>query len=640
MKLKSIKISNILSFQHNTNINNCQELTFNTDLNILIGSNAAGKSNFLEIINKIFKSALVQSCQFQEQILQKHEKNPEISLNGTLSKRNVPHNLTKNYSSDANTTKEIKIKLELEDSDFLNLNFIIDNVIDINRLIGIYTTGISGFDNTVKEDDISNKKILEYTFIDENDAKIFSLNDNFNNESERFIFFYFNYFEFLQNIILLANRFENKNWPPLKMFSALISSYRNYSNISDRYSVEPLEANKWQQIYNKILEESTRAGSGAEPAIFELVKHRFAYALDKIELEMSQGSLSILENQTSLDILRESDDVFKGIEELLKSHLKLELDIKRLQHSRDYYFSFVDINSKKEIKVFDLSSGQKGLLHFIFSLYGYDMKNGIMVIDEPELHLHPQIQTKYLAIIEEIRSKLGIQFLLATHSPVFVNANTIDAVYRFYKKNGFTEVEKPTITESDNDLIHFLSYTNSSKIFFANKVILVEGYSDEYFFRYYLNNFKKRKHVDISDIEILNMYGKGDSKKWRDFLQKYKITTFFIGDLDNILEDYISIHALQWRRNYGKKLLRQQISQLTSTDYNLMLSEIRERYSDKIFLLSNGSLEDYLEPIIGKRPEFDDVIEFCKNDFDDWFTNHPNDSLANEVDYFLRYITI
>lgn len=38
----------------------------------------------------------------------------------------------------------------------------------------------------------------------------------------------------------------------------------------------------------------------------------------------------------------------------------------------------------------------------IFSIYGYDLEDGLMIIDEPELHLHPQLQKQFIQLLETI----------------------------------------------------------------------------------------------------------------------------------------------------------------------------------------------------------------------------------------------
>ena len=58
MKIKSLQISNIISFAHVDDIANAPKVTFDKNLNIVIGQNGAGKSTALEIINFVFRRVL------------------------------------------------------------------------------------------------------------------------------------------------------------------------------------------------------------------------------------------------------------------------------------------------------------------------------------------------------------------------------------------------------------------------------------------------------------------------------------------------------------------------------------------------------------------------------------------------------
>ncbi|PIY17018.1 hypothetical protein COZ14_04355, partial [Candidatus Dojkabacteria bacterium CG_4_10_14_3_um_filter_Dojkabacteria_WS6_41_9] len=58
MKIKSLQISNILTFKYVDDIEKAEKIIFDKDFNILIGQNGAGKSTVLEVINFIFKRVL------------------------------------------------------------------------------------------------------------------------------------------------------------------------------------------------------------------------------------------------------------------------------------------------------------------------------------------------------------------------------------------------------------------------------------------------------------------------------------------------------------------------------------------------------------------------------------------------------
>jgi AAA15 family ATPase/GTPase len=55
MKISRLQISNILSFKYFDDIKLAPQIDFDTDLNIFIGQNGAGKSTALEALNLVFK---------------------------------------------------------------------------------------------------------------------------------------------------------------------------------------------------------------------------------------------------------------------------------------------------------------------------------------------------------------------------------------------------------------------------------------------------------------------------------------------------------------------------------------------------------------------------------------------------------
>lgn len=60
-------------------------------------------------------------------------------------------------------------------------------------------------------------------------------------------------------------------------------------------------------------------------------------------------------------------------------------------------------------------------------------KQTLLVLDEPESHLHPQWQNVFAEIIVLLVKELGVKILLTTHSPNFMLA--IDAFMRKYDIN-------------------------------------------------------------------------------------------------------------------------------------------------------------------------------------------------------------
>lgn len=86
-----------------------------------------------------------------------------------------------------------------------------------------------------------------------------------------------------------------------------------------------------------------------------------------------------------------------------------------------YELKLRDRSSRNQIGALDLSSGEKVLLQLILWLYSSG-KEGVfpklLLLDEPDAHLHPSMTTQFLDVISEVLvNKHGIRVIMTTHSP-------------------------------------------------------------------------------------------------------------------------------------------------------------------------------------------------------------------------------
>ena len=77
----------------------------------------------------------------------------------------------------------------------------------------------------------------------------------------------------------------------------------------------------------------------------------------------------------------------------------------------------------KKIDIEWLSSGEKNDFVMFYRLIFNTAKNGIILIDEPEISLHIEWQEEYLDRLIDICKMNGVQALVATHSPNIVNGH-------------------------------------------------------------------------------------------------------------------------------------------------------------------------------------------------------------------------
>lgn len=77
----------------------------------------------------------------------------------------------------------------------------------------------------------------------------------------------------------------------------------------------------------------------------------------------------------------------------------------------------------EDIKIQNLATGLKTFMIIRRLLDNDYLEEGsLLIIDEPEVHLHPEWQLKFAELIIVLMKSLKITVLLATHSPYFLNA--------------------------------------------------------------------------------------------------------------------------------------------------------------------------------------------------------------------------
>ena len=95
----------------------------------------------------------------------------------------------------------------------------------------------------------------------------------------------------------------------------------------------------------------------------------------------------------------------------------------------DFYLEFD--NFVEPISIHNLSAGLKSFTIIKMMLEKTILKeNSILVLDEPEIHLHPKWQLLYAEIIVLIQKAFNLYIVITTHSPYF-----LEAIELYTKKN-------------------------------------------------------------------------------------------------------------------------------------------------------------------------------------------------------------
>lgn len=105
-----------------------------------------------------------------------------------------------------------------------------------------------------------------------------------------------------------------------------------------------------------------------------------------------------------------------------------------------------------------------------------DEGNKLLLIEEPEAHLHTQRQLRVMKYLQEQAVEKGVQIIVTTHSPNLASAISLDNMVMIQNGHAFSLAKDETELEPSDYrfLERFLDVTKAN-LFFARGVMIVEG---------------------------------------------------------------------------------------------------------------------------------------------------------------------
>jgi ABC-type cobalamin/Fe3+-siderophores transport system ATPase subunit len=111
----------------------------------------------------------------------------------------------------------------------------------------------------------------------------------------------------------------------------------------------------------------------------------------------------------------------------------------------------------------ELSSGQRLFSYIVINILGAIKKNSLVIVDEPELFLHPTLEIAFVSMLKEILKKYFSKAILATHSLVTVREIPNSCVHVFKKEMGNCYINSPPFETFGGDIQRISSYVFGDK---------------------------------------------------------------------------------------------------------------------------------------------------------------------------------
>ncbi|MEJ7842354.1 MAG: AAA family ATPase [Rubrobacter sp.] len=207
--------------------------------------------------------------------------------------------------------------------------------------------------------------------------------------------------------------------------------------------------------------------------------------------------------------------------------------------------AFYDIDS--------MSSGEKGLLLTFFLMKRSTAHGGIILLDEPELHLNPAVSRKIVPFLrEQVLEPLGIQAIICTHSPEITAHAFDDSESTLLYLRASTDIT-PILRTDKAEVYEAIERLGSepSDIMFSQGSVYVEGEHDA---ELLTTGWPDR----VGSYKITELGGQGEVEKQIKTLQaeeqkdKLDNPQCFIFDLDRrptSLTDTPLVKVRQWNKH-------------------------------------------------------------------------------------------
>ena len=134
-----------------------------------------------------------------------------------------------------------------------------------------------------------------------------------------------------------------------------------------------------------------------------------------------------------------------------------------------------EFENNNELNLKNLSAGLKSfaILKRLVENGNLEEK-GIVILDEPEIHLHPEWQIKFAELIVLLQKEFGMHILLTTHSPYFLKAIQV-----YSKKYEISDKCKYYMSELDGEQAILVDKTSKTDDLFYKLAISFENLMNE-----------------------------------------------------------------------------------------------------------------------------------------------------------------
>jgi predicted ATP-dependent endonuclease of OLD family/sulfur relay (sulfurtransferase) DsrC/TusE family protein len=281
-----------------------------------------------------------------------------------------------------------------------------------------------------------------------------------------------------------------------------------FKNIKKKYDKkENVESNILDHLPKMVYSDDKMDLLKNSIKIYDYENHKDRYRTIGNLLLISGLSSDVLSERTGLNRRRLTDEASSKITNMLRrSWTQAEIKANIWIDGDEIHFSIED-ESQIQVPPTQRSDGFQWFLSFYINFIAItngDLKDSILLLDNPGLQLHPSGQKDLLSTLDMISNEN--QIIYTTHSPYLIDIDHLEKVRIIEKDKDNGTIIKQKYYYSSLDSLKpirdSLGFTLRDSLFISNETIIVEGQSDKYILEGMLRYLRESIEWDTSQIMI------------------------------------------------------------------------------------------------------------------------------------------
>lgn len=308
-----------------------------------------------------------------------------------------------------------------------------------------------------------------------------------------------NYREFLKRVLhsnLLCEKQNNISWIPFEDYGELGLMVKR--EIVDNLAQDSISHSEWRLLWNKLTkyeggdlrdnwipETLRRIVSSIVLPSFSIIPSIRRYSQERTEKTDDFSGLGIIDRLAKLQNPSYKDQRLKNSFSTINNFVRVvtgnETATLEIPHDRSEILVHMD---GKTLPLTSLGTGIHEVI--ILASAATTLNDQIVCIEEPELHMHPELQKKFIEYLEKETTN---QYFITTHSASILDRPST-SIFHVSNIDGVSKVTPVSSPAQRFSVCVDLGY-RASDLVQSNCIIWVEGPSDRIYLKWWINSLDK-----------------------------------------------------------------------------------------------------------------------------------------------------